>query len=92
MQQREFALLVRTGVIDRVVIYRDRRDGQTDWSVWAYAADDSDATTGTWAIKNCIEAARGGRREWTNVHSAYTWIREQGWKSEITIDESGLYD
>lgn len=79
MKQSEFALLVAAGAIETVTIYRDATAGE-GWTVWCYG--DGVKT------RNCLEAARGGKRTWANLDTAHRWIRQQGWKGAIQIDEA----
>ena len=81
MKQNEFALLVGAGAIESVTVYRDQVAGE-GWSVWGYG--DGVRT------REYVEAARGGMRTWASLDTAHRWIREQGWKGSIQIDESGL--
>lgn len=83
MKQNEFALLVGAGAIERVTVYRDQVTGE-GWTVWGYADG------AKWA-RDYVEAARGGKRTWASLDTAHRWIREQGWKGSIQIDENSPY-
>lgn len=86
MKQNEFALLVSAGAIESVTIYRDSVNEDAGWSVWAYG--EYGRTRGVPAGREYVEAARGGMRTWASLDTAYRWIREQGWKGTVQIDES----
>lgn len=80
MKQTEFGLLVSAGAIETVTVYRDSVAEDKGWSVWAYGE--------RVRTREYVEAARGGMRTWASLDTAYRWIREQGWKGAVQIDES----
>lgn len=83
MKQNEFALLVGAGAIERVTVYRNNATGE-GWTVWGYA-------DGARWTRDYVEAARGGKRTWASLDTVHRWVREQGWKDSIQIDETSPY-
>lgn len=82
MKDSEASLMMRAGVIDRAVITREWTEKPGGWEIWLYGDKlPSD-------MQNPIELARGGRRTWASLDTAYSWLRAAADKGiEMAIEE-----
>lgn len=77
MQVKEFNLLVKSFVIQRITIFDRPEQG---FEIWAYG-DELPSGVG-----NRVVLARGGARVWSNLDSCYRFIREAGFCHVIEVD------
>lgn len=84
MKEQEFHLLAQAGVIQGVVIMLATHAEDPGWEVWAYGGDDLSLPA---HVSNPVKTARGARRLWTSLDTAYAWVRETGFKGPVTIEE-----
>ena len=77
MKAKEYETLVQAGVVTSVVLMK-RGDG---WEVWCYGKRLPEST------KNPIETARGTRRTWSSLDTAYSFVRGGGGRVKVSLDE-----
>ena len=82
MKQAELALLIKTGAVERIVMFRDRSKAE-GWQIFAYGIDGS--VPGVFA--DWIEPARERKpRLWASLDTAHAWIQTMGWTKNVTVD------
>lgn len=80
MKANEYEMLVQAGVVTSVVLMKR---GDDEWEVWCYGKRLPAST------KNPIETARGTRRTWSSLDTAYGFIRSAGGRVKVSLDELG---
>lgn len=84
MKQAEFALLLKTGCVDTILIDASRHlEGA--WTISAISDDDNLHPVPTHLL-NWIEPAREKtQRTWASLDTAYAWVLIMGWHGPVTI-------
>ena len=82
MKQAELALLIQTGAVRRVVLFRARNEAG-GWQVFAYGEGGSIPGV----ARDWMEPARETQpRTWASLDTAHAWIRTLNWTGDVTID------
>jgi hypothetical protein len=86
MKQQDFRNLIAASAIDRVILHR-RHHGQ-GYELWAFGDRFPDH------LSNRLKVARPDQRPgqapertWTSLDRAIGYIREQGWKGTVEVEE-----
>lgn len=78
MKQRDFELLISTGTIEAIVIFRPR--GSTEG--WAVVCE----TNRQIPYSEYLETAKGETRFFATIDTAHGVIRKAGFEAMVTID------
>lgn len=88
MKKQELELLVQAGDVETVVISRDWVKTGPDtsaqaslWEVWAHGGD------ATAARGNVVRTARGERRWFRTLDTAYAFVRDCGFRGVVTVED-----
>lgn len=76
MKEAEAKLMIESGVIGKATIYHNAES----WEVWLYG-DDLPSH-----LDNPVQLARGGRRTWASLDTAYSWIIQHAGQRKLQID------
>lgn len=85
MKKQELELLVQAGDVETVVISRDWVNTDLDtlalWEVWAHGGD------ATAARGNVVRTARGERRLFRTLDTAYAFVRDCGFRGKVEVED-----
>lgn len=88
MKKQEMEILVQAGDVENVVISRDWTKTEPNataeaglWEVWAFGGK------ATSARGSVIRTARGERRMFSSLDTAYKFVQECGFRGTIEIEE-----
>lgn len=88
MKKQDLELLVQAGDVERIVISREfiktAQDSSAQaglWELWAYGGE-ATAKRG-----NVLKTAKGERRWFRNLDTAYEFARAAGFGGQITVED-----
>lgn len=88
MKKQELELLVQAGDVESVVISRDWVKTGPDtsaqaslWEVWAFGGE------ATKARGSVVRTARGERRCFRTLDTAYAFVRECGFRGKVEVED-----
>ena len=91
MKKQELELLIHAGDVESMVISRSWSNADQDtaahampWEVWAYGGN------ATSSRGNAVSTARGERRLFRTLDTAYTFIRDCGFRGSVEVEERFL--
>jgi hypothetical protein len=81
MKKQDLELLVSANAIESVVISREWLDGQAgEWEVYAYGTSPN-------LRGNVLETARGERRGFKNLDTAFGFVVACGYRGTVTVED-----
>ncbi len=83
MKKQDLELLVQAGDVETVVISRepDTSEQASPWEVWAYGGD------ATARLGNVVCTARGERRLFRTLDTAYSFVRDCGFRGKVEVED-----